>query len=45
MRDIDTHLLSEGDTLILLGEPSLMQMALKRVTGREVDINEIVSLA
>ena len=33
MRDVDAHVLEEGDTLILLGEPSSMQTAITRLAG------------
>lgn len=38
MRDLHAHILHEGDTLILLGEPTQMRRALKCVTGRNVEI-------
>jgi voltage-gated potassium channel len=35
MKDLMSHELEEGDTLILLGEPSAVQYAIKQLTGEE----------
>ncbi|MHB9133069.1 MAG: potassium channel family protein [Armatimonadota bacterium] len=43
MRGLDKHRVRMGDVLILLGEPSAMQVAVKQLTGRDVDFGQQTS--
>ncbi len=44
MREFHAYVLQVGDTLILLGEPAPMQAAIKRLTGKVVELTEGASL-
>ena len=40
-RDVDKHVMQAGDTLILLGDPTAMQAAIKLLTGKEKVLSSV----